>query len=136
MDSNLVTVAGVMLGVGVAILLFRLARELYMGEQGERNWLAYSDRLVVGMCILTLVVLLLPVLGVESRRATVLLSRSAILGGFVMLLGWVLGILAHYRFIGGKGRPRQRDNPEPLERTVVLVTTGIALLAVLGGYLL
>ena len=47
MNSNLVTVSGVLLGVAVGILLFRLARELYMGEQGERTWLAFAERLVV-----------------------------------------------------------------------------------------
>jgi hypothetical protein len=136
MDSNLVTIAGVMLGIGIAIMLFRLSRELAMRERRERNWLAYSELLVVGACILSAIVLLLPVFGAQSRQVTVLLPRSAILAGVVMLIGYIPGILAHYRFIGGKRRPPLRENPEPIERSIVLGATVIAVLAFLGTYFL
>lgn len=135
MDSNVVTSAGVLLGVAVAILLFRLARELYMGEQGETVWFTFSDRLIVCAALLSLVVLVLALFGVASRLSATLVPRSATLAAVVFLLGYVPSILAHYRFIGGEGRPPQRDNPEPLERILVHSTSIVAMLVALLAFL-
>ena len=119
MDSNIVTVAGVLLSLAIAALLFRLARELYMRERREHEWLAFAERLVVVAAALCLVVIVLALFTASSGSTAVIVSRSATLAALILLVGYVPAILAHYRFIGGRGRPLLRDNPEPLERRVV-----------------
>jgi hypothetical protein len=135
-DSNVVTIAGVVLGIAVAILLFRLARELYMDEREETVWVAYAERVVVAAALLSTTVLVLAVFGVTSRPAAVLIPRAATLAGVVLLMGYVPAILAHYRFIGSAERSSTRDNPEPLERTIVHAVFAAAGLVAMLGFLL
>jgi hypothetical protein len=124
------TVASVTAGFGVAVLLFRIQRELDMQQQDERNWIPWADWLLFISTITALVVVLLPlVLFPGSDAVGNRLPTAGCAAMLVAMTGYVVGILAHYRLIFGSKRSGPRDNPEPSERVVVLVTIVGALVA-------
>ena len=59
--NTLVGVASGVTAIGVAILIFRIQRELRMSEQGEITWVAFCDWLVIVATIVSLLFVILPV---------------------------------------------------------------------------
>ena len=120
-DSN--TLSGVAVGVtaiGVAIIIFRIQRELRMSEKKETTWVAFCDWLAIVATILSLLFVILPVVVGDPATQGSLPSAAAAMG-VVFLIGWILAVLAHYRLIFGKNRTGPRTNPEPAEGILVVI---------------
>jgi hypothetical protein len=126
--STLATIASVISGFGVAMLFFRIQRELSMHEQLEVNWIPWADRLLIGATLISLFLVVVPLV---ALRATSLfkgrLPSAACAAASIMVGGYVLAILAHYRLFLGRHRRGPRSNPEPAEAAVVCVTLAVAL---------
>lgn len=123
--ETLMTVASIVAGFGVAVVMFRLQRELTisdanwksrrssMSREGSqdvdstRTWLPLADGLVVASILISLLFVILPILLFEKN--TDLVWRRAFCAASVALLaGYIPTILGHYNFISGldKSRPR------------------------------
>ena len=131
-NSTLAQIASIIAGFGAAMLFFRIQRELEMSKMGEQIWLPYSDRLLIYATLSSLFLVIFPMVIVKEDIAMVRdLIKAACAASVVMLGGYIPGILAHYRLILGKSRRGPRDNPEPAEKTVVIITLLVAFLAFL-----
>lgn len=133
----LAAVASIIAAFGVAMLFFRIQRELQMQEEHEINWIPWADWLLVGATILSLFLVILPMLvlrGPASRWA--LLPPSAAASAAILVAGYMPAILAHYRFILGGRRQGPRINPEPAERLVVVLASVVAVAAGIGVFIL
>jgi hypothetical protein len=118
------------------MLSFRLQRELYMGEQKERQWIPWADWLYVGATPASLLLVILPLIavgpqsGAARRLASVACSASV-----VSVCGYIPSILTQYRIRPfGRNRSGPRDNPEAEERKsfyLTLLTAGAVALWVL-----
>ena len=124
--SDLTTVAGIIAGFGVAMLFFRIQRELEMGKAGERVWIPWADWLIVIATLCSLLLVLLPLLILSQNNIAKAVSTSACVASVVLLTGYVFAILAHYRLLFSCGRSGPRYNPEPSERILVFLSTIIA----------
>jgi hypothetical protein len=127
--ATLATLGGIIAAFGAAMLFFRIQRELTMGDGGEIVWLPWADWLLVAATMISLLLVILPItIFAELKLATVASGAAAI-----MVAGYVLAILAHYRIIFGRRflvfgglRTGPRTNPEPSELILVLATLGVA----------
>lgn len=125
--SDLITVASIVAGFGVAMIFFRIRRELEMGSAGERVWIPWADWLIVIATLSSLLLVLLPMLVFERHnKLAVALSTSVCAGCIVLVAGYVFTILAHYRLLFGRDRIGPRDNPEPAERVLFFLSIMIA----------
>jgi hypothetical protein len=125
--SSLLTIAGIIIALGIAVLLFRIQRELKVAESGERTWIAFSDWLALIAMSASLLFVVLP-LSVDDPAARGRLPAAASAFSVVLALGYVPGILAHYRLIFPGQRTGPRENPEPAEFWIVVLTFLLALL--------
>lgn len=127
--GTIATVASIIAGFGVAMLFFRIQRELDMREQDETIWIPWADRLLIGATLISLILALLPVVAFHKLPFFLAISSAACAGSVVLVAGYVLAILAHYRLFLGRSRTGRRENPEPAERGVVYSSIALALLA-------
>jgi hypothetical protein len=127
-SGTLSTVASIIAGFGVAMLFFRIQRELHMGERDETVWIPQADWLLIAATLISIVLVILPLVSLDLRGSKVAkLPYSACAASSVLLAGYVLSILAHYRLLFGRKRSGPRDNPEPAERRLVVLTSVIAM---------
>lgn len=125
--GDLTTVASIIAAFGVATLFFRIQRELEMGKAGERVWIPWADWLIVIATLCSLLLVLLPLLIFERNNLLAkAVSTSACVASVILLAGYVLAILAHYRLLFGCGRSGPRDNPEPAEMILFIVSLLVA----------
>lgn len=129
-NTPLISVAGIVIAFGVAVLVFRLRRELEMADKGERAWVAFSDWLVIIAMGVASLFVILPLLAGDSASSA-RLPRAAAALSVVLALGWVPSILAHYRLILGPSRTGPRHNPEPGELLVVFLSVLVGVAAFL-----
>lgn len=136
--ATLATIGSIIAMFGVAMLFFRIQRELQMGEKGEIVWLPWADWLLIAATLISLVFVIVPVTISDERRIPSLAAGAAA----IIVAGYVLAILAHYRIIGGRTfiwwgteRTSPRRNPEPPERFLVVITSAGALGFFLYGLL-
>jgi hypothetical protein len=116
-SGSLATVASVIAAFCVAVLVFRIGRELEMQKQGEINWIPLADWLLIMATLLSLFVVIVPILLISSMQSTwTVLPRAGAAAACAMLGGYIFAILAHYRLIFGTRRVGPRQNPEPAER--------------------
>lgn len=130
--GTLTTIASVIMAFAAAMLFFRLQREHSMAERGERNWIPWSDRLLFGAGGISLVFVILPIVIFPPIWAVNrVLPPAGSAASVVLVLGYVPGIFAHYRYFFGIGEFRQtpRNNPEPPEGLIVIATCAVALVA-------
>ncbi len=130
-ESTLATVATIIAAFGTAMLFFRIQRELEMQRSGETIWIPWADGLIVLSTLISLVLVVLPLIIASNVAGTLMVASTACAAAVVLVAGYPFAILAHYRIIMGGGRTGLRDNPEPAERTCVIVTIGLAVLAAL-----
>lgn len=117
------TIASIIAGFGVAMLFFRIDRELRMRERGEPVWIARADWLLIVATLCSLVIVLLPLLlFADSGTLGQRLPTAGCSAALVLLAGYIIGILSHYRLLFGSTRSGPRTNPEPSERRVVIGT--------------
>jgi hypothetical protein len=107
-SSDLITVASIIAGFGVTVMMFRLQRELQISDEnwkqrGEGSqaatvptWIPPADYLVIVAIIVSLLGGVLPLL---ISRDAIRLSSTACAAATILLAGYVPSILAHYRFI-------------------------------------
>jgi hypothetical protein len=134
--GNLITVGSVIAAFGVAVLVFRIQRELYMESQGERSWVPWADRLLISATTAAFLLVIVPLISF-TRTPIWALTLAAAGNSFAVLLlaGYPFAILAHYRRLWGKNRTGPRDNPEPAERYCVIGTGILAMIAFAGRIL-
>jgi hypothetical protein len=132
---SLVTVASIIASFGVAMLVFRLQRELEMKAKGEINWIPYADGLYILAALSALLLVILPILFGTKSRIALCIARAATCLSVFFLAGYIPSILAHYRLILGGGRTGPRTNPESAERVCVWVIVGVALIGAIGTLL-
>jgi len=126
--EHLATVSSLIAGLGIAMLFFRIQRELQMHTQGKPIWIPWADWLLVGATVLCLGMVLLPIVsGVLQPIARIRVAASAASAGVVLVIGYVFSILAHYRLILSFGRTGLRDNPEPSEAALVAISAFAAI---------
>lgn len=122
-NGALATIASIVAAFGAAMLSFRIQRELEVRQQGERNWIPWADRLLVGATLTCLWLVIVPLVATtHSSPPVAALERAACAASAIMLSGYVFALLAHYRLIWGGSQSGPRRNPEPAERTAVWVT--------------
>jgi hypothetical protein len=128
--ATLTTIASIVSGFGIAMLFFRIQRELQIREQLEVNWIPWADRLLIAATLISLLLVIFPLVAFSATSTVVLRFASAsCAAASLMVAGYVFGILAHYRLLLGKHREGPRQNPEPAERVVVYAVIAAALLA-------
>lgn len=126
----LATVAGIIAGIGTAVLPFRVHRELLMAEKREPVWLPWADHLLVAATLVSLLLVLLPVvLGLSLKPLGLRLASAGCAFALVLTAGYVPAVLAHYRIMFGKARTGPRQNPEPAERFIVVLCVVLASLS-------
>ena len=131
-NSTLAQVASIIAGFGATMLFFRIQRELEMREQDEQDWMPWADWLLISAIIIALLGGVLPlVVTLFSPTFTDTLVRASCAAATLMLTGYIPSILAHYRLVFGKKRSGPRDNPEPAERWLVILTIFVAVITVL-----
>jgi len=136
--GTLATVASVVAGFGVAMLFFRIQRELQIREKVEPQWIPWADRLLIGATLASVLLVLLPVLAFPQQEPALRTAVAVCAGLAILIAGYVFGILAHYRLVLGRHRNTthpERENPEPAERVIVLVSLVLALFVVFGVFI-
>jgi hypothetical protein len=135
--GSLMTVASIVAGFGVAVLVFRIQRETTL----QTKWIPWADWLLIAATMVALGGVILPIISFSQPPACVVKFGSAASSLVVLLvIGYPFAILAHYRLIGAEGaarakRSEARYNPEPLERRWVIVTFTIAILVFIARLL-
>jgi hypothetical protein len=122
-DSILATIASIIAGFGAAMLFFRIQRELQMSENNEVTWIPWAYWLLIFATIFSLLMVIFPIVTVSSRSGILKsLPAAGCSAASIMVAGYILGILAHYRLIFGRNRSGPRENPEPAERIIVYLS--------------
>jgi protein-S-isoprenylcysteine O-methyltransferase Ste14 len=125
-SSTLSTVASVISGVGVAILFFRIQQELMTRRENEPLSIPRADWLLIGATLVSLLLVILPLISLKSGSPLrTKLPPAACSVSAVLVAGYILSILAHYRLFFGGNRSRPVENPEPAERVLVWLTLGL-----------
>ncbi len=117
------TFASIISGLGVAMLFFRIQRELQMTQQNEDIRIPRADWLLIAAALTSLILVILPIvaLGPESRLG-MKVSIAACSASSTLVAGFIFSILAHYRLLFGRNRLGPRENPEPAEKLLVRLT--------------
>jgi hypothetical protein len=132
----LATIASIIAAFGAAMLPFRIQRELEMRQQGERNWLPWADRLLVGATLTSLLLVILPLVAMaHPSPLAVALERAACAAAAILVSGYVFALLAHYRLIWGGKQAGPRANPEPAERLAAWITLVLAAAAFVAVFM-
>ncbi|WP_155401825.1 hypothetical protein [Chromobacterium violaceum] len=135
--GTLSTIASIIAAFGVAMLFFRIQRELQMQKRGELNWIPWADWLLLFASLLALLFVLLPLVAAhQTSWAYRFMPPSACAASIVLLAGYPIAILAHYQFIFAFGRTLPRVNPEPSEAAVVVSAVVIAIGVAYWAYVL
>jgi glucan phosphoethanolaminetransferase (alkaline phosphatase superfamily) len=121
--GTLANVASVTAAFGAAMLFFRIQRELHMNEKKETVWLPLADWLLVAATLICLLGVIVPI----AFNLRVTIAAACAVASVILVAGYILGIMAHYRILFGQMRKGPRINPEPAERVVVWLTTVVAL---------
>jgi hypothetical protein len=126
-EETLATVASIIAGFGAAMLAFRIEREVQGQEEGEATWIPWADALLIGAIFASLLLVILPIVSFQMARGfAARLPRAACSASCILVSGYILSILAHYRLLFGRKRRGERENPEPAERWLVIGTILVA----------
>jgi hypothetical protein len=133
--SNLITIASIIAGFGVAVLMFRLQRELSLCPRDR--WLACADWLAISSTLIALMLVIVPLVFFAMNRLASEVAGAATCLTVILLAGYVPSILAHYRLIfrGNRDPNDPRRNPEPAELAFIVITSVTAIF-VAGAFLI
>ncbi len=129
------TVASILSGFGISVLMFRIQRELYMQERHPESpsWLAWADYLVIVATMISLLFVVLPLVALPAPgKKTLAFAAGSCAAASVLLAGYPLAILDHYRIQIGAKREGERNQGEPIEKALVLGAAFIAVAAFAG----
>ncbi len=143
-EATLATIGAVIVGFGIAALVFRVQREIQQIDAGKTAWLPWADRLLIGVVTLTLLLVLFPIaLGGGTSRlwAAGRLPAAACSGSTIALTGYIPALLAHYRLalypesrrkwiLFGSELSEYRHAGEPAERVIVVASVVLGVIAV------
>jgi small-conductance mechanosensitive channel len=146
--GSILTVASIVAGFGVTVLMFRIQRELDVStenwrqrkpdveSQGLPTWLTVSDFLAIAAVIIALLLAVVPLLRSELVSAGGLSQAAAACSAATVLLaGYVPSILAHYNFLFGLHKQRPYITLfEGLFSLATVVFALITYLRVLGSF--
>jgi hypothetical protein len=77
--------------------------------------------------LVSLLLVILPLVAVTASAGILhRLPAAACSASSVLVAGYILSILAHYRLLFGRKRAGPRSNPEPAEKVLVLMTGALA----------
>jgi hypothetical protein len=106
-----------------------------MEGQGERMWLPLADWLLVAATLICLLLVIIPLVSAPKAPAIYRLVAAASGSAAILVAGYVLAILAHYRIVfarqwlfWGRRRKGLYGNPEPSERILSIIASALALL--------
>jgi hypothetical protein len=132
-QSTLLTIATLIAGFGATVLVFRVGREVEMSRRGETTWVPWCDWLMVAATVSSLVLGVLPsATGMVPVVPATILGMAVNSAATVLIVGYIVAVLAHYRLILGGGRTGKRTNPEPSERWITLLSV-VCALVIFGG---
>jgi len=129
------TVASILAGFGISILMFRIQRELHIQEKypDAPNWLAWADYLVIASIGLSLLLVVVPLVALPGPGKNALaLAAGSCAAAAILLAAYPLAILDHYRITIGVRRKGERMKGEPVERALVLGAAFVATAAFAG----
>ena len=133
-SGTLASVASVIAAFGSAMIFFRVQREISMEEEEEINWIPWADWLLVIATWTCLILVIVPLMLLDpASRVFRVVPAAACAAAAVMVAGYPLAILAHYRFLFARGRTGPRTNPEPAERLIVITAFALAVIAFAFG---
>lgn len=116
------TVASILSGFAVTVLMFRIQRELNVRERHPDwpNWLAWSDYLVLAAIVVSLIFVVLPIVSLREPSEGVLkFAAGSCAASVILLAAYPFAILDHYRIEIGAKRNGERTKGEPVERVIV-----------------
>jgi hypothetical protein len=134
----LVTVASIVAAFGLTTMMFRIQRELRLRERGLPTWIAWSDWLLITATVGCMLFVVLPLVTFATLPEALSRVPSAVCAGAsILVVGYIFGILAHYRLLFWRGDTAAPHVPgEPAERVIVVATcllaVGTLLLVVLS----
>jgi len=146
-DGALAAIGAAIVGFGIVAFTFRIQRELQFREVGQRSWMPWADRLLIGIVTVAILLVLFPIalVGNASRLWGGRLPGAACSASLVALAGYIPALLAHYHFFGSsldefgsglahrwslfKGRP----GSVPAERAIVVVSVVLGVVAAVGS---
>jgi len=129
----LATIASLITSFSVPMLFFRIKRELEVEERRRAgqwrcgnnneaalwpNWLPWADWLLIGAAWLPVLFVILPLVAAQHPSTTLhrVVPFAACAAALILVLGYTVAILAHYRLLPGTHRNEHRtSNSEPLE---------------------
>lgn len=115
----LATIASIVAAVGTLVLSFRI--------QGERAGISWADRLLIGATLSCLWLVILPLVSLPHPWPwAVALERAAGTAGVILLSGYLVALLAHYRLLSSGKQAGSPGNPEPAERMAFWITLVVA----------
>ena len=130
--GNLISVASIVAGFGITVIMFRVQRELSIQESRPtlRSTLAWSDYLIIASVFLALLgsveVLLLDPAVPHYLQAV---AAAACAAAVFLQVGYIPGILFHYGIRYGRNSTiDDRQSGEPGERAIVILSAVVALL--------
>ena len=119
-DSYL-TIASIFAGFAVAVLLFRIQRELYVREVlHQQPWLAWADYLIFGALLLSLLLVVLPLTILGATSKVLPFAAASCAAAAILLAAYPFAILDHYRIEIGTYREGRRFKGEPIEKAIVV----------------
>jgi peptidoglycan biosynthesis protein MviN/MurJ (putative lipid II flippase) len=131
------TVASILSGFSISVLMFRLQRELGVRERHPDwpNWLAWADYLVLATIVLSVLLVVVPLVAFSEPTEFVFsIAAGTCAATSLLLLAYPFAILDHYGIEIGGWRRKPSDNVEirhkgePIERIVVILASLIAAL--------
>ena len=133
--ESYLSVASILSGFGVAVLMFRIQRELHVREKSPNspNWLAWADYLVLSAILLSLLLVVFPLMAFGQTGGRVLaLAAGSCAAAAILLAAYPFAILDHYRIELGAKRQGDRHKGEPIEKAIVIVA-GVFAAGVFGA---
>ena len=129
-DSGILATVAIVISVfGAAMLFFRIQRELGVTQQNEDIRIPSADWLLIAATLTSLVLVILPIVALGPELKLVQkVSLGACSSSTILVAGYILSVLAHYRLLFGKSRLGARENPEPAEKLLVRLTIVVSVL--------
>lgn len=134
-SGTLSTIASVIAAFSIAMIFYRVQREVAMHERGEIVWLPWADYLLLTAALLALFGVILPLVAAHPSSWAFRSIPGPACSAATILVGlYPVAILAHYRIIFGTERTGPRVNPEPAELITVVLAVSAAVVTCAWSY--